>query len=160
MMDGYSVVPAVLSDLPEIIRIERSSFADPWSDRMLREELENSDAVFFTAKDANRILGYISGQQLADEFYINNIAVREDRRKQGVGSALLGRMIETAKTNGCVFITLEVRVSNKTARSLYESFGFIPLGERKDYYEHPRENAVIYTLYFDTAEKTDEHTID
>ena len=104
------------------------------------------------------LLGYVSGQKVVDEFYVSNLAVREECRGLGVGTMLMGRLIEIAGELGCAFITLEVRVSNKKARSLYESLGFHALGERKDYYEDPRENAVIYTLYFDTTETTDEHS--
>ena len=78
-------------------------------------------------------------------------------RGRGVGSALLQRLIDKARMSGCAFISLEVRVSNGPARSLYEAFGFHKLGERADYYANPRENALIYTLFFDTAEKTDEY---
>ena len=80
------------------------------------------------AEDEDMLLGYVSGQHVVDEFYVSNLAVREECRGLGIGSMLMGQLIDTAKELGCAFLTLEVRVSNKKARSLYESLGFRALG--------------------------------
>jgi ribosomal-protein-alanine N-acetyltransferase len=160
MMIEYTVRTACLSDADAISQIENACFSHPWSRNLIELEIENSSAVFLVAEDEDMLLGYVSGQHVVDEFYVSNLAVREECRGLGIGSMLMGQLIDTAKELACAFITLEVRVSNEKARSLYESLGFRALGERKDYYDDPRENAVIYTLYFDNAEMTDEHSCD
>ena len=160
MMIEYTVRSANLSDADAISRIEDACFSHPWSRNLIELEIQNSSAVFLIAEDDDMLLGYVSGQKVVDEFYVSNLAVREECRGLGVGTMLMGRLIEIAGELGCAFITLEVRVSNKKARSLYESLGFHALGERKDYYDDPKENAMIYTLYIDDAETNDEYTCD
>ncbi len=96
--------------------------------------------------------GYISGQLILDEFYINNVAVTEKYRNMGIASSLINELIIKLKNTVCALATLEVRESNLNARKLYEKFGFINLGIRKDFYSHPIENACIYTLYFNESE--------
>ncbi len=158
MMVEYTVRSARPSDAESISLIEKSCFSHPWSRNLIELEIENSSAVFLVAEDNGMLLGYVSGQHVADEFYVSNLAVREECRGLGIGTMLMGQLIDIARERGCAFITLEVRVSNQKARSLYESLGFHALGERKDYYEDPRENAAIYTLYFDDTETTDEYS--
>ena len=85
---------------------------------------------------------------MLDEGYIYNVAVAENHRKKGIGSALIRTLVTYAKKNSFSFLTLEVRESNIAARSLYEHFGFIKVGERKSYYSDPVEKAVLMTLFF------------
>lgn len=86
---------------------------------------------------------------VVDEGYIFNVAVDGTHRNRGIGSALVETLVTYAKKNNLCFLTLEVRESNKNARSLYEKFGFIKVGERKNYYSSPAENAVLMTRFFD-----------
>ena len=95
-----------------------------------------------------RVIGYIGMSFVLDEGYIYNVAVEKSSRKKGAGSALIQTLVNYGKKNGFAFLTLEVRESNTAARSLYSSFGFIKVGERKKYYSDPVENAVLMTLYF------------
>ena len=158
MTFDFMIRSAKLADADEISELEKTSFSMPWSKTLIEREIQNDNAVFLAAiEEEGLLLGYISGQQITDEFYISNIAVRADWRRRGVGSALMQQLIDTAWDRGCVFVTLEVRVSNHAARKMYESFGFIPLGERKDYYQNPQENAMIYTLYLNMPEAADEN---
>ena len=81
--------------------------------------------------------------------YVGNLAVRPDRRRQGLGAALVAAMGAAAREKGLAFLTLEVRESNLPARRLYEKCGFAAVGTRKNYYEKPTENAVLMTRSFD-----------
>ncbi|MBQ1437954.1 MAG: ribosomal protein S18-alanine N-acetyltransferase [Ruminococcus sp.] len=83
-----------------------------------------------------------------DEGYIFNVAVNADFRRKGVGTALINELVTYGKKNNLCFITLEVRESNQAAISLYSDFGFIRVGERKNYYSDPAENAILMTKYF------------
>ena len=85
---------------------------------------------------------------IVDEGYIFNVAVSEDYRRRGVGYALVRELVTCGMKNSLCFITLEVRESNSAAIALYSKFGFIRVGERKNYYSDPSENAVLMTKYF------------
>ena len=157
MTVDFTVTDARPEDVDEISEIENASFSDTWSKRLIELEILNDSAVFIVARDEDgMMLGYAGGRQVFDEFNVTNIAVREECRGLGIGSALLQQLIDTACDQGSAFVTLEVRVSNQPARKMYESFGFIPLGERRDYYQNPQENAMIYTLYLNFPEAADE----
>lgn len=134
--------------LDEVAQLEKKCFVHPWSRQSLESELANENSLFLTALDDNRVVGYIGMNVVVDEGYIFNVAVDENHRKKGIGSALIRELVTFGKKNNLCFLTLEVRESNKNARSLYSKFGFIKVGERKDYYKEPVENAVLMTKYF------------
>lgn len=134
--------------LDEVAQLEKKCFVHPWSRQSLESELANENSLFLTALDDNRVVGYIGMNVVVDEGYIFNVAVDENYRKKGIGSVLIRELVTFGKKNNLCFLTLEVRESNKNARSLYSKFGFIKVGERKDYYKEPVENAVLMTKYF------------
>ena len=141
------IVPMNGDHLDEVAELERVCFPDPWSRNMLKEELENDLAAFLVALDGQgAVAGYAGLQVVLDEGNILNIAVRPDCRRQGVAGQLLQVLLNFAKGNQLAFLTLEVRASNYPAIALYGSRGFRGVGRRKNYYEHPREDAVIMTL--------------
>ena len=133
--------------LDEVAELERVCFPDPWSRNMLKEELENDLAAFLVALDGEgAVAGYAGLQVVLNEGYILNVAVRPDCRRQGVAGQPLQVFLNFARGNRLSFLTLEVRASNYAAIALYGSRGFRGVGRRKNYYEHPREDAVIMTL--------------
>ena len=138
---------ALEKDAAEIAEIEKDCFSSPWSEGSVLSEIQSRESVFLVAKKQKNIVGYISAKIISGEIYINNLAVKKECRNKGIATALLDTMISYAENEDCSFITLEVRVSNSAARGLYENFGFRFLGERKDFYSLPTENAAIYTLY-------------
>lgn len=139
------IVKAQLCHVPFIAKTEAENFHAPWTPEQISDEILKENALFLVALLDEEPAGYISGDIVAGEVYINNIAVSEKFRRQGVGKALLSEFVSQLRDND--FITLEVRVSNAPARSLYEKLGFENLGERKNFYSCPTENACIYTLY-------------
>ena len=82
---------------------------------------------------------------MVDEGNITNVAVRRDCRRQGVAAALLDALEAQGKERELAFLTLEVRQSNAPARALYEKLGYLQAGLRRNYYENPREDAIIMT---------------
>jgi ribosomal-protein-alanine N-acetyltransferase len=116
---------------------------------MLAEELDNALSAFLVAlDDGGKVAGYAGLQVILDEGYITNIAVRPDCRRQGVAGKLLQVFLDFAQGNHLAFLTLEVRASNYDAIALYGSRGFRSAGRRKNYYEHPKEDAIIMTREF------------
>lgn len=151
------IVPMNGDHLDEVAELERVCFSVPWSRNMLAEELENDLSAFLVAlDDQDRVAGYAGLQVILDEGYITNVAVRPDCRKQGVASQLLQVFLNFAQANHLAFLSLEVRASNYDAIALYGSRGFRSVGRRSNYYEHPREDAIIMTKEFvnDAAETT------
>lgn len=137
-----------LAHLDGVCKIENECFAHPWSRESLERELENENSLFLAAVENGEVIGYIGMNAVIDEGYIYNVAVTENHRGRGTGSALINELVTYAKKNNFCFLTLEVRESNESARSLYSKFGFIKVGERRDYYSEPSENAVLMTKYF------------
>ena len=143
------IVPMNADHLDEVAELERICFSTPWSRNMLAEELDNMLSAFLVAlDDRDRVVGYAGVQVILDEGYITNIAVRPECRRQGIAAKLLQVFMDFAKANQLSFLTLEVRASNYDAIALYESRGFRSMGRRKNYYEHPREDALIMTREF------------
>ena len=144
------IVPMNADHLDEVAELERICFSTPWSRNMLAEELDNMLSAFLVAlDDTDRVVGYAGVQVILDEGYITNIAVRPECRRQGVAAKLLQVFLDFAKANKLSFLTLEVRASNYDAIALYGSRGFRSMGRRKNYYEHPREDAIIMTREFE-----------
>lgn len=154
------IVPMNADHLDEVAELERICFSTPWSRNMLAEELDNMLSAFLVAlDDADRVVGYAGVQVILDEGYITNIAVRPECRRQGVAAKLLQVFLDFAKANKLSFLTLEVRASNYDAIALYGSRGFRSMGRRKNYYEHPKEDALIMTREFtDGTAPTESYT--
>lgn len=135
-------------DIPFVARLEAECFSSPWSQQALEAELVNEKAYFQVALISGSLAAYMGMHIILDECYITNVAVSEDFRRRGIGEALVKNALSIAEKNKCCFITLEVRKSNEKAVALYEKCGFENMGERKDFYSSPKENAIIMTRYF------------
>ncbi|MCD8334536.1 MAG: ribosomal protein S18-alanine N-acetyltransferase [Clostridiales bacterium] len=145
----YRLVPMTAELVDQVAEIERMNFSRPWTQEMLLEELDNMLASYICALGENGVvLGYAGLTVVAGEGYINNIAVRQEYRKQGVASALLDVFTRFAQAQGLEFLTLELRVSNEAAKRLYLKHGFAQVGRRKDYYDDPKEDAILMTRTF------------
>ena len=152
------IVPMTGDHLDEVAELERICFSAPWSRNMLAEELENDCAAFLAALDGEgRVVGYAGLLVVLDEGYITNVAVRPECRRQGIAKKLLQVFLDFAQAHRLAFLTLEVRASNYGAIALYGGMGFRGAGRRKNYYEHPREDAIIMTKEF-TNGIEDSHT--
>ena len=147
------IVPMDASHLDAVAAIERECFSMPWSGAMLAEELYNDCAAYLVAEDEDeRVAGYAGLQVILDEGYITNVAVCPERRRDHIASQLLNVFFDFAQAHKLRFITLEVRPGNTAAIALYRKFGFEEVGRRKNYYQKPKEDALIMTKYFKEAE--------
>ena len=148
------IVPMNADHLDELERLERICFSRPWSKRMLGEELENQCAAFLVAEDeSGTVLGYAGLLVMMDEGYITNVAVFPEYRRLGVAAKIIEVYMNFAQANQLAFLTLEVRPSNAAAIALYQRFGFEEVGRRKNYYDLPKEDALILTRYFKEDEQ-------
>ena len=144
------IVPMTADHLDELERLERICFSRPWSKRMLAEELDNACAAFLVAEDGDTgaVLGYAGLLAMMDEGYITNVAVFPEYRRCGVAAKIIEVFMNFARGNQLSFLTLEVRPSNEAAIALYQRFGFEEVGRRRNYYDLPKEDALILTRYF------------
>ena len=94
------------------------------------------------------VLGYVGMMFVLDEGYISNVAVAPDFRRQGVADALIAALMTRAEELALAFVTLEVRAGNEPAKSLYAKHGFVPVGRRKNYYDLPKEDAILMTRFW------------
>src|ERR1041385_1133444 len=106
-----------------------------------------SRTALVVEQDAN-VVGFIVGRQLDDEWEIENIAVTGTARRHGLGSRLVGELLNLVRSHGGKSVLLEVRESNGAARSLYEKWGFLEVGRRKMYYQNPPEDALVLKFKF------------
>lgn len=143
--------PMAQADIQCLCELEKECFSEPWSENSLREEIENPTARFFVIKTDSEILGYIGANNILDAVYITNIAVFSKHRGKGYGERLMRYLMTVSNFEYADFVTLEVRRSNEKAINLYEKCGFALEGERKNFYSNPREDALIYTVYFKKA---------
>ena len=143
------IEPMDISRLDDVYGIETRSFSVPWSfNEIKRDFTENENAVYFIALADGAAAGYACMWHIVNEGHINNIAVDEVYRRNGIASALMVQLIETAKARGMIGLTLEVRVGNRAAMGLYHKYGFKAEGIRKNYYADTKEDAVIMWKYF------------
>ena len=149
-MKQVKIVPMAAEQLDRLEQRERMCFSRPWSKKMLAEELDNQCAAFLVAvePETEKAVGYAGLLVVADEGYITNVAVDPSCRRQGVAAQLLQVFDNFAKGNHLAFLTLEVRPSNAAAIALYEGFGFREVGRRRNYYDLPKEDALILTKYY------------
>ena len=144
---SFRIVPMTAAHLPQVAALEKVCFpADPWSGELFRAALDCPDTALLAAeKEDGAVLGYAVLSAVLDEGNLDNIAVAPHCRRQGVADALLSALIRFDRTSLSVLL-LEVRASNFPAIALYEKHGFVPVGRRKNYYESPREDALLMTL--------------
>ncbi len=140
---SITVLPMTAEHIPAVAALEAACFSLPWSEEGLREELTNPFARFSVAVDGDTVVGYMGMHVIAGEGAVTNIAVSPARRREGIARTLLRA---GAADDGLSRITLEVRQSNAAARALYEQEGFVCDGVRPRFYEHPTEDAVLYSL--------------
>lgn len=134
---------AAPAHIPRIAAAEKICFpADPWPEEILARARER----ITVAEEDGVLLGYIVFSSVLDEGSVDNIAVLPAYRRRGVAEALLADALAKARESGLAHIYLEVRASNAPARALYEKHGFREVGRRSNYYEKPREDAILMTF--------------
>ena len=130
--------------IKEVHKIEEDCFSIPWSEKSFYDELtKNKMAIYIVAKEDDEIVGYGGMWHVINEGHITNIAVKKQHRKKGIGTKIINALIDIAKEKEMIGITLEVRVSNDIAKSLYKKSGFIIEGIRKEYYDDNKEDAIV-----------------
>lgn len=143
-----TICPMAAADLEQVLAIERASYPLPWLEQHFIDELNAANATPLTAFDPDgRVVGYICALQVLDEGHILNVAVDPACRGMGVGRLLVQRVLDDCRAQGAAFVSLEVRVSNLAAITLYQQLGFVETGRRKRYYENGEDALLMEYLY-------------
>jgi [ribosomal protein S18]-alanine N-acetyltransferase len=147
---GYSFRFMTEEDIDQVMVIEHKSFTLPWSRDAFTNELANNQfAVYLVMEEDDAVIGYCGAWIVVDEAHVTNIAVLPEYRGKKLGEALMKKMMEAAKELGAVTMTLEARVTNIAAQSLYRKLGFQNGGIRKNYYTDNQEDAIVMWVKLD-----------
>jgi len=146
-MSSVIIVNAAAKHVLPVLQLEQKTFSYPCTESILNSCLDKS-YIFKAAVKNDILVGYVIVQTVLDEGYFFNIAVSEDERGRGIGNLLMNALDEEAKIRQLAFLTLEVRAGNESAIRMYLKHGYTRVGLRKNYYEAPKEDAVIMTKYF------------
>ena len=130
-------------DVPQVAQIERECFSRPWSEESLMKYVDDENSIFCVYELNGMVVGYAGMYYVYPEGDITNVAISEEFRGNGYAKELMKKMIQDSIECGITEFTLEVRVSNITAIKLYEKIGFVNEGIRKNFYDNPKEDAMI-----------------
>ena len=131
------------SHVSAVAELEKMCFSAPWSRRSIASELENQLSLWLVEEREGVVAGYVGSQSVPPEADVMNVAVSPAYRRQGIGRALMEALITELSARGMESLTLEVRASNEAAIALYEALGFLQVGRRPNYYQDPKEDALI-----------------
>lgn len=135
--------PMEARDAKALAALDEATFSDPWSEEAFLAAKDFGKEIL-VAEEAGEVCGYIMVRIVADEGELLSLAVSKAHRKAGWGAALLDEGIVLSRSHGAKTMDLEVRASNVGAIHLYASRGFLQVGHRKDYYDAPKEDALLY----------------
>lgn len=144
----YAIAPLETPHLDEVLAIERSSYTHPWLPRAFEYEIGKNPVgwarVALTREQTPRVAAYLVSWIVFEHLHLQNVTVHPEHRRHGLGRFLLLHAMEEALAREATTALLEVRRSNVAAQSLYRSLDFREVGARKDYYDSPREDAIVF----------------
>ena len=141
-----SIIPTEEAHLPALAELERQCFTPPASEAKLREKLALEHNYMLSALLGDEIIGFLGVDEISGEAFVDDLAVLPEYRRRGIASALLARAETGAILRGCGKIHLECREGNEAALQLYEARGYRRVGRRKNFYESPKEDALLMTM--------------
>ena len=151
---------AVEADLNRVVRIERGSFADPWTEESFRRLLGGHPAIFQVIEIPPdfEVAGYVIAFAVGEDAELLNVAVDSRFRGKGLAGQMLDAVMMELGGLGARTAFLEVRESNSSARALYGSRGFTEIGRRRNYYRRPVEDALVMRRILEVAEGDEERS--
>lgn len=132
-----------VDDLQQVMVIENENFSMPWTEKGFLTFLLRYDTLFLVAEENEKIIGFCGAIMVLDEAEMTNVAVKKERQREGIGALLVTSLMRLIGDLDVKTMHLEVRVSNEQAISLYRRLGFEAVGKRANYYEEPKEDALL-----------------
>ncbi|MFP2959557.1 ribosomal protein S18-alanine N-acetyltransferase [Myxococcus sp. 1LA] len=150
---GYSIRQMTVEDLPAVMLLEKAAFKNPWSQDLLKRELQHEWSTILLVEEeregkAPELLGLAIFWIVHDEVHVLNVATAPQHRRRGVARAVMDEVLARGRAKRCTLATLEVRKSNEAALQLYRTYGFRAVGIRPNYYVDEGEDAVVMVLDF------------
>ncbi len=145
-MSDLRIVPMESAHVEAAAELGRMCFSLPWSEAGFAAEIARERCICLSALAEGQLVGFLCGGTVLDEAEVELLAVAPSFRRRGAASAMLGRFLEACRERGIAAVHLEVRASNLGAAALYERFGFVRDGLRRNYYRRPPEDALLYSL--------------
>ena len=133
--------------IPHIAALEKATFTTPWSESSIRMFFDIGGTFTAVCLEDGELASYCTVLIVLDEVQIINVATAEKYKRRGCADAVISLVLEESKRRNIETLSLEVRVSNDPAISLYEKYGFSIAGRRKDFYEKPKEDAFVMIKY-------------
>ncbi len=132
-------------DVDAVCQLEEEAFSKPWHKQSFLEMIENKDALYLVAiTEKNQVVGCCGLRNIVGEGDISNVVVKKEFQNRGIATQMISELLKKGKEIYQIeAFTLEVRVKNQYAIRLYQKFGFVSEGIRKDFYEKPKEDAMI-----------------
>lgn len=151
LRDQRQWAPMTVLHLDAVLAVENQAYPVPWTRGNFIDSIASGYEAWLLFDAQRLLLGYFVAMDGVDEMHLLNLTVAPDRQGQGLGRALLDRLVSLCRARGALALWLEVRVSNDRARGLYERYGFEPIRVRKGYYPQPpgvagREDAAVMSL--------------
>ena len=134
------------NDIDAVASLEAEIFPDPWSVKSIKETCENQNACVLGAYKKGKLIGYVIFYYVLDEGEIARIAVSPLYRRQGVAEQIFAGLLAFCAEKNIERILLDVRISNEPAIAFYRKAGFADDGIRKNFYENPKEHALLMSV--------------
>ena len=139
----YRPIRPGIENVDEMLKIEKKAFASHWNKQTFLDELSAENGHYIAFMLSDKMIGYSGFRHVLDEAHITTLAVDRKQRKKGVGTKLIARLLNDAKGLGLKKLFLEVRQSNIPAQKIYKKLGFKVIDRRREYYQHPVEDALV-----------------
>jgi len=143
----YKITNGSMEHVEALEMLENACFSMPWTRQQLISQLPDNNHIFLVMEQNGEAIGYVGMMYVLDEGYISNVAVAPEHTRRGLADRLIEEILRAAAEKELSFVTLEVRKSNEPAIFLYEKHGFIKVGMRKNYYDLPKEDAILMTIF-------------
>jgi ribosomal-protein-alanine N-acetyltransferase len=133
--------------LAPMVELDCTSLGGIWTLSGYQRELDSPNSnllILSLPTNPETIIGLGCFWAILEEAHITLLAIHPDYQRQGLGKLLLYKLLKEAVQRQLERATLEVRISNQSAIALYEHFGFRIAGQRKNYYPHTGESALIF----------------
>lgn len=137
------ISPLTEAWVDQVCVLEEEAFSMPWHRESFLEMIENPHACYLVALMGDQVVASCGLREILGEGEITNVVTAPDFRGRGIGKSLLACLLKEGEKRGILAYTLEVRCSNEPAIRLYKSLGFAEEGVRRNFYERPKEDALI-----------------
>lgn len=142
------VTPMKRRHVRAVLRIEEQVYPRPWTSSLFLSELAlRTTRAYFVARVGKDVVGYAGVMISFEDSHVTTIAVDPAWQRHGIATRLMVALVRESLVRGAQHMTLEVRVSNRSAQDLYRRFGYAPVGVRKNYYPETNEDALVMWVH-------------